>query len=77
MANAWPPWAVKARASRGRNRGRPGRGAGPVRAENRTHSSDQRSCSLGSSPMMINDHVPSIDVPPDQGTSRVAAAVPA
>src|ERR1039457_2261431 len=43
-------------------------GAGPVRAENRIHSSDQRSCSLGSPPMMITDHVPSVGVPSDHAT---------
>jgi hypothetical protein len=50
---------------------------GPVRAENRIHGSDQQSCSPGSPPVMITDHVPAVDVPPDHATSRVAAAVPA
>jgi hypothetical protein len=50
---------------------------GLVGAENRIHSSDQRSCSPGTLPVMITDHVPSAGVPPDHATSRVAAAVPA
>jgi hypothetical protein len=48
-----------------------------VRAENRIHGSDQQSCSPGALPVMITDHVPTVRVPPDHATGRVAAAVPA
>jgi len=46
-----------------------------VRAENRIHGSGQHSCSPGAPPVMITDHMPSVPVPPDHATSRIAAAV--
>ena len=52
-------------------------GAGPVRAENPVHGSDQQSCSPSRPAAMITDHVPAVRVPPDHAGYRMAAAVPA
>jgi hypothetical protein len=62
-----PGWQVRVRGPRH---------GGTVRAENRVHGSDQKSCSPNRPTVMITDHVPAVRLPLDHTCDLMAAAIP-
>ena len=62
-----PGWKVRVRGPRH---------GGTVRAENRVHGSDQKSCSPNRPAVMITDDVPAVRLPLDHTCDLMAAAIP-